>query len=237
MADERTEALMDSQYLAGVGAGWNAANSADPEKELAAIRAGRVGHCAALRTPSPPPAPSDAMVEAADEAWRADVESDGSYKWSAFRAALKPAIAAALALLPCQTLAAEGEKPAPGGESVAWRVRTKREDGSWGKWWVALDEPKTQDFDGGYGVEIRTLVDITPAPPTLTTDEGCTPPTAGGWKPDMESVVRAICYWSEPSSCHDAYCSHACAAIKPDDWFWKAADAILSLPSTLEGGE
>jgi hypothetical protein len=49
LRDDITEALMDSQYLAGVTAGWNAANSADPERELAAIRRGREGHLAALK--------------------------------------------------------------------------------------------------------------------------------------------------------------------------------------------
>jgi len=44
-----TEALMDSQYLAGVKAGWNAAHGADPEKELADLKRSREGHVAALR--------------------------------------------------------------------------------------------------------------------------------------------------------------------------------------------
>ncbi|MDF0490035.1 hypothetical protein PX554_18015 [Sphingomonas sp. H39-1-10] len=40
------DALMDSQYLAGVGAGWNAAQADDPEVAFAALRKSREGHLA-----------------------------------------------------------------------------------------------------------------------------------------------------------------------------------------------
>lgn len=44
-----------------------------------------------------------------------------------------------------------------------------------------------------------------------------------------EKVARAICYWSEPSTCHDQYCSTRCIAVQPDAWCWRATDAILNL--------
>jgi hypothetical protein len=55
---------------------------------------------------------------------------------------------------------------------------------------------------------------------------------------EREAVARLICYWSEPSTCHDAYCSATCRAVKPDAWVWKAADAVLSLirPAAPGGG-
>ena len=55
---------------------------------------------------------------------------------------------------------------------------------------------------------------------------------------EREAVARLICYWSEPSTCHDAYGSATCRAVKPDAWVWKAADAILSLlrPAAPDAG-
>ena len=43
------DALMDSQYLAGINAGWNAAQSDDPESALAAARKSREGHLAGFK--------------------------------------------------------------------------------------------------------------------------------------------------------------------------------------------
>lgn len=40
------DALMDSQYMAGVTAGWNAAQADDPEAALASLRKSRQGHLA-----------------------------------------------------------------------------------------------------------------------------------------------------------------------------------------------
>jgi hypothetical protein len=43
------DALMDSQYMAGVTAGWNAAQSDDPETALASLRASRSGYLAGFK--------------------------------------------------------------------------------------------------------------------------------------------------------------------------------------------
>jgi len=43
------DALMDSQYMAGVTAGWNAANSADPEAALARLQTSRAGYLSGLK--------------------------------------------------------------------------------------------------------------------------------------------------------------------------------------------
>ena len=45
---EMREALMDSQYLAGVTAGWNAAQSDDPNATKAALYQSRAGYLATL---------------------------------------------------------------------------------------------------------------------------------------------------------------------------------------------
>lgn len=44
--DQRTlhDAMCDSAYMAGVAAGWNAANSKDPNSEMARIVNSRSGH-------------------------------------------------------------------------------------------------------------------------------------------------------------------------------------------------
>ncbi|MGV0128890.1 hypothetical protein [Burkholderia gladioli] len=49
MPDEVRESLMDSQYLAGVTAGWNAANADDPNAALEKIHASRAGCLRPLR--------------------------------------------------------------------------------------------------------------------------------------------------------------------------------------------
>ncbi|KHJ64702.1 hypothetical protein NCPPB3923_01630 [Burkholderia glumae] len=49
MPDEVRDSLMDSQYLAGVKAGWNAANAADPNAALEKIHASRAGYLRPLR--------------------------------------------------------------------------------------------------------------------------------------------------------------------------------------------
>ncbi|MGN4188740.1 hypothetical protein ACS0Y6_11490 [Burkholderia gladioli] len=49
MPDEVRESLMDSQYLAGVTAGWNAANADDPNAALEKIHASRAGYLRPLR--------------------------------------------------------------------------------------------------------------------------------------------------------------------------------------------
>lgn len=43
------DALLDSQYLAGVTAGWNAAQSDEPEAALARLQAARAGHLAGFK--------------------------------------------------------------------------------------------------------------------------------------------------------------------------------------------
>lgn len=43
-----------------------------------------------------------------------------------------------------------------------------------------------------------------------------------------EAIARIICYWDEPSTCHDNYCVFSCRAKTPDARFFKAADAILA---------
>lgn len=48
-----------------------------------------------------------------------------------------------------------------------------------------------------------------------------------------ERLARIICYWSEPSTCHDAYCTTQCIAKTPDECWWKAADAIIAAGFTL----
>jgi hypothetical protein len=61
---EIQDALKDSSFLAGVKSGWNAANSDNPEEELARIRAGFKGYLApiarARREERAAPAPSQA---------------------------------------------------------------------------------------------------------------------------------------------------------------------------------
>jgi hypothetical protein len=48
-ANLRCDLLADSNYLAGVGAGWNAAQDADPNTALEKLQAGRTGHVGAYR--------------------------------------------------------------------------------------------------------------------------------------------------------------------------------------------
>ena len=43
-----------------------------------------------------------------------------------------------------------------------------------------------------------------------------------------EAIARIICYWDEPSTCHDNYCVFSCRAKTPDARFFKATDAILA---------
>lgn len=43
------DALMDSQYLAGITAGWNAAQCTDPEAALAEVRKSREGHLSGFK--------------------------------------------------------------------------------------------------------------------------------------------------------------------------------------------
>lgn len=45
----------------------------------------------------------------------------------------------------------------PAGEPVAWRVRTKNRDGSWGSPWIATKELGPDDFIDTFGVEITPL--------------------------------------------------------------------------------
>ncbi|WP_186234216.1 hypothetical protein [Burkholderia gladioli] len=72
MPDEVRDSLMDSQYLAGVKAGWNAANAADPNAALEKIHASRAGYLRPLRDwqkagrPGVPATPATA-----DTTWKA----------------------------------------------------------------------------------------------------------------------------------------------------------------------
>ncbi|WP_186269853.1 VRR-NUC domain-containing protein [Burkholderia gladioli] len=75
MPDEVRDSLMDSQYLAGVKAGWNAANAADPNAALEKIHASRAGYLRPLRDwqkagrPGVPATPATADERAAFETW------------------------------------------------------------------------------------------------------------------------------------------------------------------------
>ncbi len=85
MPDEVRESLMDSQYLAGVKAGWNAANAADPNAALEKIHASRAGYLRPLRDwqkagrPGVPATPATAderaaLLQWATERWDAEVK-------------------------------------------------------------------------------------------------------------------------------------------------------------------
>ncbi|WP_244129101.1 hypothetical protein [Burkholderia gladioli] len=77
MPDEVRDSLMDSQYLAGVTAGWNAANAADPNAALEKIHASRAGYLRPLRDwqkagrPGVPATPATADERPAFDAWLA----------------------------------------------------------------------------------------------------------------------------------------------------------------------
>lgn len=60
------------------------------------------------------------------------------------------------------------------------------------------------------------------------------PPTAGGWKPDREAVAKIIEPWAFGIV---ANINHTERAADDRAKAFTKADAILSLPSTLEGGE
>ena len=45
----------------------------------------------------------------------------------------------------------------PAGEVVAWQVRTKNRDGSWGAPWVTTQKQDAADYCDGFGVEITPL--------------------------------------------------------------------------------
>ena len=51
------DALADSQYLAGVSAGWNAANADDPNSALQKLHESRAGYLKPLSAPKPSPTP------------------------------------------------------------------------------------------------------------------------------------------------------------------------------------
>lgn len=76
------DALCDSNYRAGVTAGWNAANSDDPEAKLAQLQASRSGHLAGFKDAKAilaalSPADGDAGVEVEYEVWQKDAFGDG----------------------------------------------------------------------------------------------------------------------------------------------------------------
>lgn len=56
------------------------------------------------------------------------------------------------------------------GEAVAWRVRSKRHDGSWSAWYITEARPDLDDFESGYGVEIRELVDRAPTQQAIVSE-------------------------------------------------------------------
>lgn len=41
----------------------------------------------------------------------------------------------------------------------------------------------------------------------------------------LEAAARHACYWSEPSTCHDAYCIGRCMAVTPEARFFRPASA------------
>jgi hypothetical protein len=203
---------------------------------------------------------TEAMVEAAAMAWTAQVADDlglaiAYNPTDEFRARIRAALTAALAegaetieqaykrgwndreadfmvrmdgILP---LADEGEKSAPGGEPVAWRGRScgpERE-------WVATCDERMAKSE--FMSDVRPLY------------ERPTPPTAGGWKPDRDVIA-------------DRVRTAVALAISDGEWLGRRGrdgmlpaamnearetarkarfeyimDAILALPSTLEGGE
>lgn len=105
---------------------------------------------------------------------------------------------------------AEGEKPAPGGEA-------RPGDALYGVWEAIGRDARLKLARQKLSAhEIRLIVGH--ARDTAPT------PTAGGWKPDRAQIEDCIV-----------------AAYKAEDGIdaisERAADAILSLPSTLEGGE
>ncbi|WP_244121656.1 hypothetical protein [Burkholderia gladioli] len=85
MPDEVRDSLLDSQYLAGVTAGWNAANADDPNAALGKIHASRAGYLRPLRDwqkagrPGVPASPATADVHAAFLAWTVD---PSFYDWN-----------------------------------------------------------------------------------------------------------------------------------------------------------
>ncbi|MFW6855952.1 hypothetical protein ACODYM_32135 [Burkholderia gladioli] len=88
MPDEVRDSLLDSQYLAGVTAGWNAANADDPNAALGKIHASRAGYLRPLRDwqkagrPGVPATPATADERACPFC---EVEHDGNSCMEAYR--------------------------------------------------------------------------------------------------------------------------------------------------------